>query len=214
MKSGNARTKANSSYASNHASKAKVKEPADAGGKMTKFRNLDDIPDSFPDSMGMDDEYIEEYDYKSQQTYIHPPVQQQASVERTRKEEADLYGIRQAVATLKVSPAASTGKVPPLPYDQLNSARGQNTKQAASNQIPAPPNSKYFDYDNSAEDFDLDEDERPSPTRLAKGKNIVAVASAGEYVPPLPCESSSSKGDAGLQDSIYFSKKPRPVNFK
>lgn len=68
--------------------------------------------------------------------------------------------------------------------------------------VPVPPNSKYFDYDNSADNFDDDE-----TTASPQGRSA-------EFIPPLPCESKSSKANAGQEDSIYFSKKPRPVNFK
>jgi len=182
---------------------------------MTKFKNLDDIPDSFPDSMGADDDFNAEYAHTSQHSCMHTQVQQRSSgsVECALQEDADLYGIRQAVAAFKVS-AAPAGKAPPLPYDQLNSARGQAPRQV-TNQIPVPPTSKYFDYDNSPDDFDLDEDEqRSSPARFTKGKGIAAGSSEAECVPPLPYETISAKGGSGQQDSIYFSKKPRPVNFK
>eukprot|EP01032_Pedospumella_encystans_P017599 gene17599-20047_t len=202
----NNRSKAQSSYSNSHASKVKVKEPTESGGKMTKFRSLDDIPDSFPDSVDFDrssnysppdrEEYSTGYDgYKG------------SSAKQERVEDADLYGVRQAIASMKVAPAANvTGKAPPLPYDHMKSAKDAKYVESKhvnmEHHVPVPPNNKYFDYDNSADNFDDDE-----TTASPQGRGA-------EFIPPLPCESKSSKTNAGQEDSIYFSKKPRPVNFK
>jgi len=199
----NARSKAQPSYSTSHASKAKAKEPTESAGKMTKFRNLDDIPDTFPDSMDFGsynppdhERGIGEYDgYKDR------------SAKQESEEDSDLYGVRQAVASMKVAPAANvTGKAPPLPYDHMKSAKDAKHVESKHSHmeyhVPVPPNSKYFDYDNSADNFDDDE-----TTASPQGRGA-------EFIPPLPCESKSSKENAGQEDSIYFSKKPRPVNFK
>lgn len=195
--SSNSRSKAQSSYSISHASKIKAKEPAESAGKMTKFRNLDDIPDTFPDSVefsgsnnyssGDKDDLNREYDnYKV------------SSPKCEREKDFDAYGIRQAVACMKVTPVAhSGGKAPPLPYDSIKIPKEANIK----GHVPVPPNNKYFDYDNGAEDFDDDE-------------TSASPLGGAEFIPPLPCESKSGKPGAGQEDSIYFSKKPRPVNFK
>lgn len=201
VRSGKSRVNVNSSYTISHANKIQTKQSKDAGGKMTKFRSLDDIPDSFPDNMDELD------DRTTHSTHVQPPLFHNNG-ESLRQETAYL---NQAIPSLRVLPAQVTGKAPPLPYDNLHSAREsiqRSISNATVNQIPVPPNSKYFDYDESADDFDADE---LSPQRTSKTN---AVTNGKEVAPPLPCEASSKSGSDQQQDSIYFSKKPRPVNFK
>lgn len=233
MRSSNTRTKANPSYSSSHLSKAKTKETPQVG-KMTKFRSLDDIPDSFPDSVNYggstNDDEDEDEDVGSHFQQDRPAHNnlygihnQTANVSCSSNRSAvneDDSGIRHAVSSLALSQPKSqvpyssngNGKAPPLPYDQFNPKPIK--PPPPTNQVPALPNSKYFDYDNSADDFENDEIPYCSPKNkynAVNGSKPSFGAKDADFAPPLPCESSSK---AAAEDSIYFSKKPRPVNFK
>ena len=208
MKGG--RSKTTSSYSVSHAAKSKAKESVVSGngGKMTKFKSLDDIPDAAQD-----------YDWSNnndQNANDNSPVYQNSS---RQDNSFDNYYISE----VKISPvkelnndfaavSINQGKVPPLPYDQKRGhAINTNESNSNNNRATIAPQSKYFDYDNSADDFEADEiNSLPSPVQRSKQSNQKEIASSP--APPLPCDMGGSV--VGESDSIYFSKKPRPVNFK
>lgn len=241
------RNKPSASYTGSHVNKVKSTTVAggEAGGKMTKFKSLDEIPDAGPDfdwgsnsdAYGGDNNYDDSgYSPSYKAAASSPPLRGKpdsrcsAGVQSYAKQD-------QYVASGKVDSAskAKASKIPPLPYDQHKSASKHVSNQNQNQQqIPAPPSSKYFDYDNGSDNFD-DDDEVYSPKskmfaiQKANYSSIGAAGGAGqgvgagsgarspEFVPPLPCETKGAAGGKGAvseQDSIYFSKKPRSVNFK
>lgn len=236
------RSKPSASYAGSHAQKVKSTATTsaaggEAGGKMTKFKSLDEIPDSQPDydwsndGNTYEDNYDDDYDNK-QSGFQHqssdknvprsPPSTNKPGSISAQSYNAPMQPVVVGRKAETNQPKGHISKIPPLPYDQTKSANKPSLP--VSNQIPAPPNSKYFDYDNGDDNFDDDEVYSPNSKAFAiKKVNYSSIGGAGgaaprspEFVPPLPCESKASgdKGAAAEQDSIYFSKKPRPVNFK
>lgn len=199
---------------------------------MTKFKSLDDIPDALQDFEWAsdeisfkEDEYDGEFQSKAQSNDyedLSPNFQKPVSGGKQNN-----YLQSHPAGQKEVPTKAGTAKVPPLPYDQSRSStKNQRAANQLSNQIPVPPSSKYFDYDNGDDNFD-DDDEVYSPkskTFSIQKVNYSAIGGSGagrrspEFAPPLPYEANAAsdggKGAVAEQDSIYFSKKPRPINFK
>lgn len=201
-----AQQKASTSYAAKHATKAKPKVAHESIGKMTQFRNLDDIPDA----MG-------EYDWEHSETNNHlAPIDQSFESYQIKSVKLDssldnelVGGPRNGNSTFVGS---NHGKVPPLPYDQSRPTISKPAPPVGTN--VAAPASKYFDYDHGADDFDDDALQAPSPKkaiRLVQQDAQYGASAPPLPAPPLPCDVKPNNSDA---DSIYFSKKPRPVEFK
>ena len=253
----------NSYIISSHANKQKV--ATESGGKMTKFRSLDDIPDSTDDNIwsAQDSNYEDQSNYddydnnhsdgKVADSY-RPPYQPQP--------QQQIPVFRPTSNNKPVGATIQTGKAPPLPYESQQqrpgnviASFGQHANLGVNeHQAPIPPKSKYFDYNNEQEEDETlnlspqqyTSDERntkkkstgvPSPVKkmtAAAIPNRAAVPAAAGFVPPLPYnnasnnvrfgngvntnsnyDNSSAVGGVDSEDSsIYFSKKPRPVNFK
>jgi hypothetical protein len=199
--------KAAPSYSGSHAVKEKSKVVAnDNGGKMTKFRSLDEIPDASPD-----------YDWGAAAS----PEESRGTYDAPQDNQFNNYFIKSTNISSPVDrkPPAATAqaKIPPLPYDQGRAAQSKAAYRSPPKPTgpPVQPNSKYFDYDNGDDNFDDDEVlPAPSPKKgiRLEGNQKSAVPMPA---PPLPCDANQSLGGGSPQgDSIYFSKKPRPVNFK
>jgi hypothetical protein len=196
------------SYSGSHAVKEKSKVSTnDNGGKMTKFRSLDEIPDASPD-----------YDWGAADS----PDDSNSAYDAPQDSQFNNYFIKSAKISSPVekSPVlAAPAKIPPLPYDQSRAAQSKAVYRSPAKPTapPAQPSSKYFDYDNGDDNFDDDEmAPLPAPSPK-KGLRLEASqkTAASMPAPPLPCDANQSLGGGSPQgDSIYFSKKPRPVNFK
>jgi hypothetical protein len=201
-----AKQKPPSSYSVAHASKAKPKVANESVGKMTKFRSLDDIPDATSDfDWGSSAIAPQQEDY----------FQEDHSFDEYRIKSVKLES---PVGKGNSGPSATSntaaGKVPPLPYDQ---SRAAIAKPSASLNNNAPvPATKYFDYDDGDDDFESDQISLPTPSpkkalRLGEAGAKQGAAAVPMPAPPLPCDTKPNNSEA---DTIYYSKKPRPVEFK
>ncbi|KAJ1413073.1 hypothetical protein B484DRAFT_172185 [Ochromonadaceae sp. CCMP2298] len=232
------------SYAVSH--DKKTGKNGDAGGKMTKFKSFDEIPDSFDAWAGDENERTVRVTAQvSSPVRWHSQQQQQPQHQESygiTKESYGItkesYGITQGMASMSFAPSMSSA--PPLPYDHLHSKPPQRQQQQQQQQAPLPPQSKYFDYAEEEEEYgggggdDYSENandppgmrqaQQPQPQQPQRqgarvggggggGNGGGGSGGGGGDVPPLPYE-SDSRDSKKQQDSIYFSKKPRPVDFK
>jgi hypothetical protein len=211
-----------SSYSSKHVSKVSAKESNVGGvGKMTKFKSLDDIPDEIPDNFWgrtsdpAKDISNDSYYYVKESPHQVPP------------DDEDVYTIQNRLGALSIGNKAT--KAPPLPLDisRMNNAKLKSQQQQLDSPPPKPPSSKYFDYDETEEE---EEEELVDQQTFCPTKPKGAVAFTGDtkhskhgardsgagndFAPPLPYETDKNASSTNQDGSIYFSKKPRPVNFK
>ena len=201
-------SKGTTSYSASHAIKAKSKVE-EKGGRMTKFKNLDDIPDASP-NYDWNTSSQNEYENKGQADYSFDNY----TIRSTNISSP--INIRQTHNAAEIR--QGTTKAPPLPYDQIRAVVSK--PDVVINNNAPPPNCKYFDYDGGGDDFEADEVlPTPSPKKGQRyeSREVYTKGSAAMPAPPLPCDVSptaSQQQQQQLGDSIYFSKKPRPVQFK
>ena len=223
----NARTKKASSYVSNHAEKL-AKRGADAGGVVKKFKDLDEISDGFNIESTFDTN-----DRLSMPSVQHKVSQPRVGGIRQPPHEGYMphheyipqqYHSQEEPVNVRVLDQ------PPLPYEY--ELKQNRTNGHISSSMPQAPNAalaprnKYFDYSESCPDDSHEIIDQDSATdqiffdpcdekqNIIKDRQAVGIQPSRQTAaPPLPCDGATGSKKTDMEQ-IYFSKKPRPVQFK
>ena len=223
-------------YSNNAAAKSKNKhkDSADNGGKVTQFKNIDDIPNMNEEDLSWD---------SSSSQYNEEQVGNLSSLQYSQNGNCG----PQFASNKKGVQLASHQNYPYVYESEISQQRNNfeesipekgcfqaennfqhsyvNNNNQPTNHVQHQSNERDLRFDeHEEEEFSSEEDSPlPAPPREDHNKYVVSngkpdkkfgakpLNNVSSAAPPLPCD---MKKELSGKDKLFFSKEPRPVDFK